>query len=90
MTGNILDFLENIAEVYPDKTAVRVEDETITYAEFVARAKAIGTSLARNEIYGRPVGVYMEKGIEALSTFFGIVYAGGFYSMLNTELPASR
>ena len=90
VTGNILDFLENIAEEYPDKTAVRVEDETITYAEFVARAKAIGTSLARNEIYGRPVGVYMEKGIEALSTFFGIVYAGGFYSMLNTELPASR
>ena len=90
MTSNILDFLEDTAKKYPHKTAVKVEDETIDYAGFVSNAKAIGTALGKLGICGRPVGVYMEKGIEALSSFFGIVYAGGFYSMLNTELPASR
>ncbi len=90
MTSNILDFLEDTAKKYPHKTAVKVEDETIDYAGFVSNAKAIGTALGKLGICGRPVGVYMEKGIEALCSFFGIVYAGGFYSMLNTELPASR
>ncbi|WP_352397883.1 AMP-binding protein [[Clostridium] aminophilum] len=37
-----------------------------------------------------PVGVYMEKGTDALSAFFGIVYSGCCYSMLNPELPDAR
>ncbi len=37
-----------------------------------------------------PIGVYMEKGIDALSAFFGIVYSGCCYSMLNPELPEKR
>ena len=32
----------------------------------------------------------MEKGIDALCSFFGIVSAGGFYCMLNPELPEAR
>lgn len=32
----------------------------------------------------------MEKGINALSSFFGAVYAGGFYVLLNPELPTVR
>ena len=38
----------------------------------------------------RPVGVYMEKGIDALSAFFGIVYSGCCYSMMNPDLPDAR
>lgn len=37
-----------------------------------------------------PIGVYMEKGIDALSSFLGIVYSGSFYAMLNAELPDAR
>ena len=32
----------------------------------------------------------MEKGIPALMSFWGIVYAGGFYVFLNPELPVAR
>ena len=38
----------------------------------------------------RGVGVYMDKGIGALTAFWGIVYAGGFYVPLNPELPDER
>ena len=32
----------------------------------------------------------MEKGIDALIAFFGIIYAGGCYSLLSPELPDQR
>ena len=90
MIENVIDYLENSAKNCPDKIAVREEDRTITYIELLQRSYAIGTKLASFDLLGQPVGVYMEKGIEALSSFFGIVAAGGFYCMLNTELPDPR
>lgn len=39
---------------------------------------------------GQGAGVYMDKGIAALTAFWGIVYAGGFYVPLNPELPDER
>lgn len=90
MIENVLYYLENSAKNYPDKIAVREEEQTITYAELLQNAEAIGTALAQFDLVGQPVGVYMEKGIEALGVFCGIVEAGGFYCMLNTELPDAR
>ena len=90
MTSNVLEFLENSALKYPDNTAVREGPQTITYFEMMVQSKKIGSSLSELPVTGTPVGVYMEKGIDALCAFFGIVYAGAYYTMLNTELPDAR
>ena len=90
MLRNILDYLEISSEKYSLKTAIREGEDTITYSELEKRARAIGSALIGYDCYKRPVGVYMEKGILALCSFFGIVSAGGFYSMLNTDLPDNR
>ncbi len=90
MIENVLYYLENSANRFPEKIAIREEEQTITYKELLKKAEAVGTSLAAFELLNQPVGVYMEKGIKALCAFFGIVAAGGFYCMLNTELPDAR
>jgi len=90
MIKNVLYYLENSAANYPDKIAIKEEEKTVTYSQLAYNAKSIGTGLAFYNVFGKPVGVYMEKGIDALSSFFGIVYAGGFYCTLNTELPDFR
>ncbi len=90
MTTNILEFLEHSAFIYPDKTAVIEENRSLTYSQLLLNSKKIGSGLARILKPGIPSAVYMEKGIDALCTFFGIVYAGGFYTMMNTELPDAR
>lgn len=46
--------------------------------------------MCAKKISKKPVPVLMEKGINALSSFFGAVYAGGFYVLLNPELPILR
>ena len=90
MKINILDMLENSVKNYPDKKAVVEEQRSLTYTELYEISRRISAGLLDNSVTGCPVGVYMEKGTDALCTFFGAVYAGGFYSMLNTELPDNR
>ncbi len=93
---NVLTMLENSCIRYPEKIAVRERDSFLTYAQLAELSKRTGSALAGSISSGsgsaacRPVGVYMEKGINALVAFFGIVYAGAFYSMFNTELPDER
>lgn len=91
MTINILDYLEKSAIRYPRKTAVTDEFHSATFTELLENSKRIGSALIQKEVKpAEPVGVFMEKSVEAIYSFLGIVSAGGFYTMLNTELPAGR
>lgn len=90
MSYNVLTYLERSASAFPEKSAVTDDNGTITYSELLSECKRIGTALADRGIVNEPVGVYMEKSIDAVKAFFGIVYAGGFYSMLNNELTDNR
>ena len=90
MITNVLQLLENSTAAFPDKTAVTENDRHLTYAELTDRSRRAGSALSSYVTCGHGVGVYMEKGIDALCAFFGTVYAGGFYTMLNTELPDQR
>lgn len=90
MYRNVLTYLENSAARYPEKCALTDETVSYTYQELLQDCRAIGTGLAGMISRGQPVGVYMEKCADAVCVFFGIVYAGGFYSVLNNELPVQR
>ncbi len=86
----VLTMLETSSLQNPGKVAVREREKFLTYSELNELSKRTGSMLAKRIAPRTPVGVYMEKGIDALVSFFGIVYAGGFYSMFNTELPDER
>ncbi|MBR5411268.1 MAG: amino acid adenylation domain-containing protein [Clostridia bacterium] len=90
MITNVLQYLENTALRLPDKPAFYDETGVWTAGEMLHAAKAVGTALAKTIPFGAPVAVLAEKGNRTLAAFFGAVYAGGFYSLLNPELPDSR
>ena len=87
---NVLEYLEESAIKYSGKIAVIEEDKKCTYAELVEISKKIGSGISNYIESKQPVPILMEKGINALSCFFGTVYAGGFYILLNPELPTTR
>lgn len=87
---NILEYLERSAQLYPEKPALVDEQQSITFAQALENSRRVGSSLALSLTKGQPVAVYMEKGVENLCAFWGIVYAGGFYVSFNTQLPTSR
>lgn len=87
---NVLNYLENSAIKFPKKKAVIESDYSINYTELINYAKSIGSFLADYNVERKPVAVFLDKGIDALITFLGITYAGGFYSLINPEFPSSR
>lgn len=87
---NVLQYLERAASVSPAHTACIDEIQSYTYQQVCHFSHTVGAALSWRIQPREPVAVYMEKGGPALCSFFGIVYAGGFYSYFNPELPASR
>ena len=55
---------------------------SLSYQELCHISRAVGAALSQRIRPRQPVAIYMEKGCAALSAFFGVVYAGGFYPIL--------
>ncbi len=90
MQNNIIQWLENSADRFPDKIAVADKDKSYTYRELLDRAKRIGSFLAPAVKKGDIIPVFMEKSVEAIAAFMGIVYAGCGYTVLDVKQPAFR
>ena len=90
MAKSVLEYLENSAANYGDKIACEDMDNSLTYKELMNQAKYIAGELSLRVSPTEGVPVYMEKSCNTLSLLMGIVYAGGYYCMLDTSHPADR
>ncbi len=91
MQTSILEYLENSAAAYPDKTAFADLDAEISFSGLEQRGRRVGTALAKCGITPRmPVPVFMDRGIDTISIFMGAVYAGAFYVLVDVRHPAAR
>lgn len=88
--ANVLQYLIGSARRWPEKCAVTDAEKSYSYREFYDLTRAVGTGLLPVTRPRRPVGVYLPKNADAVAAFFGIQWAGCFYSVLNTELPGTR
>lgn len=87
---NVLEYLENSAKNHGDKIAFADLEKEITYEELVKKAKCIGSNIAKMVPMGTPIPIFMEKSVDTICLFFGAVYAGCFYVMLDVKQPKSR
>ncbi len=87
---NVLEFLEKSALSVPCGIACGDENEELNYSALLLASKKLGAFLSRHTAARRPVALYLEKSVPALIGFFGIVYAGGFYSVLDPSQPMAR
>lgn len=87
---NALEYLEQSANIYPDKIAVEDEYGNCSFHKLMDYCQRVGSAIAGKIQMGAPVAVFMDKGLHCLVAFWGIVYAGGFYVLWNPELPAAR
>ena len=90
MINNILNYLEQTAQLKPDKIAFAGETEALSFQQVYDRARAAGSFLYNAGIYKKPVVVFMEKGPSAIAATFGVIYAGNFYVVIDEEMPAFR
>ncbi len=91
MIRNVLDFLSNTSNKYPDKIFIADEKKSISFSEAETIAKSIGSFLAE-EISTRnhPIAVCVDRDVESVLMFLGVAYSGNFYVPINKALPADR
>lgn len=90
MQRNILEYLEQTVTRVPDKTAFSNGTDALTFREVYAQARAIGSCLHREGIYGKPVVVFMEKHPKTIAAFLGAIYGGCYYVPLDAQMPRYR
>lgn len=75
----------------PDAVAVVFEGAELTYGELDARANTVAGYL-RSVGVGHEdiVGVALERGLEVLVAFLGVLKAGGAFVVLDTDHPVNR
>lgn len=86
---NVVDYLEKAFKNNAQKIAIIEEEKTITYEEFYHYSKIVGSFIGQKH-FNEPIIVFMDKGIEALISFWGTIYAGCFYTLINPEFPEAR
>src|SRR6202045_4737280 len=83
-------FLRRCAEVFPDRTAVIHGAKKSSYGEFYARARRLGSSLAKRGVSpGDTVAVMLANTPAMLEAHYGVAMAGGGLNTINTRLDAA-
>jgi len=90
MIKNVLEYLEASFERVPGKTAFADDNVTLTFSDLYHQARSVGSFLAGNGVYRKPVVVFMEKGPENIAAFFGAIYGGNSYVPIDEEMPEHR
>lgn len=96
MVINVLEWLEEAAKRHPDHTAFADANREINYADLQRQAKIIGCRIVefakkRGEIWkNQPIAVLIDRNVESLILFMGILYSGNFYVPLDDTMPPKR
>lgn len=90
MKKNILEYLEETTINNKEKIAFIDNSREINYKDFLKETQSIGTYLSKYNLKNKSIVTFIDKSINCLSSMFGIVYSGNFYTVLDTNMPMDR
>ena len=90
---NLVDWFDAACELYPDKTAVKDKEKTLTYRE-LQRASLIISEQLTEKLSGRdlkkPVGICMNRSVNLIAGIIGIMRNGSAYVPLDPSNAKAR
>lgn len=92
MKNNLYQLLESTAAKFPDKVALIDDKKRVTFSEWLAMSQGIGSVIAKSfsGVKNMPVLVFVDRSIDGLIGFMGVVSCGNFYVPIDSKMPASR
>lgn len=90
MKSNVTYWLDDTAKRFPEKPAFVDSKKIITFSQMYNEAVCIGAKLNAMGLFKKPVVVFLEKGVNVLTSFMGIAYSVNFYSPIDVDMPLSR
>jgi amino acid adenylation domain-containing protein len=75
----------------PNAIAVQFADQHFTYTDLNQGSNQLARYLQRFEVCAEtPVGIYLERGVEAIAAMLAVLKAGGAYVPLDPSYPQER
>lgn len=92
MITNILTYLEESAARFADKTAIADDKNSVTFSQWNQYSRNIGTAISKatEGALRKPVLVFVDRRIEGLVGFMGVVQSGNFYVPIDCKMPEQR
>ncbi|MBQ4303202.1 MAG: AMP-binding protein, partial [Lachnospiraceae bacterium] len=90
MTRNVIDYLNRIVNICPDKTAYSDGSVSLSFRQVYDQSRALASFLAGKGIYKKPVVIYMQKSPAEVAAFFGTVTAGNYYVPVDDTMPFDK
>ncbi|MCO5723315.1 amino acid adenylation domain-containing protein [Robiginitalea marina] len=91
MKINLIEYFEETAMKFPERTALVDGSSSWSFKELRSRSVFIGEVLANTyKRINRPVAVYLPKSNEAISIFLGTMYSGNCYAPLDAKAPMAK
>ena len=92
MVTNILEYLDRSASLWPEKVAIADDKSALTFSQWQDYAERIGTALAHatDGAMRKPVLVFVDRKIECLVGFMGVLESGNFYVPIDCKMPFER
>lgn len=91
MRINVFSYLEESALRFPKKLALADDKTKVTFSEWFDHANSIGTLIRREcSCVRRPVLVFVDRKVEGLIGFMGVLASGNFYVPIDNKMPPSR
>ncbi|TNP12929.1 amino acid adenylation domain-containing protein [Bacillus tropicus] len=89
--GNICDAFEELVQSIPDKVAIKYNNVILTYSDLNKKANQVARFLKKMGVSkGDLIGVLLEKSIEPIICFLGILKAGAGYVPMDPNYPKER
>jgi amino acid adenylation domain-containing protein len=91
LTPSLHDLFSAAAERWADRTALRQEGQSLSYAELEARAEAVCAHLRAHGVApGSTIAVWMDRGLAWPAALLGILKAGAAYVAVDVRDPRER
>ena len=90
MITNVAQYLDETVNKFPDKIAFVDSKRSITFETLKIEADKVATEICNGGYRKEPIIVFLEKSVEVVSTFLGIIKSGNFYSPIDVNMPVAR
>jgi len=84
-------FVSLNAEQYPDKTAIKYKDSSISYRQLNEKANRISAYLIDNQVHpGDTIALILDRSVEMMASLLAIMKSGAAYIPVDPEYPVKR